>query len=309
MSPNPPPLEIAQTPPEQRRAALALVLSDVPSEMRAAQLRMHLEMAALGETSLEGLITARRGTSLTGALWAQRLPASTGAVWPPQLAASEDETVADALLAAADRYLAAGDVRMAQALLDPDDTRAAERIGRGGYRYLTDLLYMACDTDDFPAAPPAIRFEYEHYRDERHDRLARLVESTYVGTLDCPALDGVRPIDEVLAGYRAAGVFSADRWLLLRTGEEDVGCLLLADFPQHDQWELVYMGLTPHARGDGGGRDIVRLAQWRTRQAGRQRLVVAVDAANTPAVKMYEQCRFRRWDRRAVFFKTFPVAT
>jgi ribosomal protein S18 acetylase RimI-like enzyme len=77
----------------------------------------------------------------------------------------------------------------------------------------------------------------------------------------------------------------------------------LADHPQEENWELVYMGLVPSARGNGWGREVVRHAQWLTRQAGRPRLVLAVDAANHPAVAMYTCAGFRAWGRRRVYLK------
>jgi RimJ/RimL family protein N-acetyltransferase len=88
----------------------------------------------------------------------------------------------------------------------------------------------------------------------------------------------------------------------MRHNDQAVGCLLLTDHPEYGNVELVYMGLTPSARGRGWGMDIARFAQWQTRQLGRARLVVAVDAANKPAIKMYSAVGFQAWDRRRVYF-------
>ena len=72
----------------------------------------------------------------------------------------------------------------------------------------------------------------------------------------------------------------------------DVGCLLIADWPQNDQWELIYMGVVPEARGRGYGVAVVRQAQWLAGCAGRQRLVLAVDTANEPAMRVYAAAGF-----------------
>jgi ribosomal protein S18 acetylase RimI-like enzyme len=116
-------------------------------------------------------------------------------------------------------------------------------------------------------------------------------------------LNGVRKIEDVLAGYQATGVFDPARWQIVRSGGEDIGCLLLADHPGADQFELVYMGLAPAARGRNFGREIVRQAQWQTELSGRPRLVLAVDADNRPALEMYRACDFQFWNERTVYVR------
>ena len=145
--------------------------------------------------------------------------------------------------------------------------------------------------------------QYECYSSDAADRFAAVVERTYVGTRDCPRLDGVRPIGEVLDGYRAVGRFDPARWLVVAMRGNDVGCLLLADHPPHKLWEIVYMGIVPEARGNGFGLAVTRHAQWLAGKAGAERLVLAVDAANEPAIKGYAAAGFAGWDRRSVFLK------
>jgi RimJ/RimL family protein N-acetyltransferase len=86
-------------------------------------------------------------------------------------------------------------------------------------------------------------------------------------------------------------------------GEDDVGCLILTDYPEQDTWELIYMGLLPAARRKGYGAAIACHAQWLAGRAGRLRLVTAADAANEPALKVYAAAGFQAWDRRSVFIR------
>jgi GNAT superfamily N-acetyltransferase len=65
------------------------------------------------------------------------------------------------------------------------------------------------------------------------------------------------------------------------------------------------MGVLPAARGHGWGAGIVRYAQWLAGQAARGRLVLAVDAANAPALRMYAAAGFRQWDQTSVFLRIF----
>jgi ribosomal protein S18 acetylase RimI-like enzyme len=137
-------------------------------------------------------------------------------------------------------------------------------------------------------------------------RLAELIERTYEGTQDCPVLNGVRTTDDVVAGYRAVGEFRPENWLIASDRERDVACLLLADHPAFDQLELVYLGVIPQARGSGLGYVLTRHAQWMARQAGRGKLVLAVDADNAPALRLYAQAGFQSWDRRSVLVALRP---
>ncbi len=173
-----------------------------------------------------------------------------------------------------------------------------------GFQPMATLLYLLCPQSEMPAERPAGPLEFEPFDPDQQDRLAQLVEATYADTLDCPMLNGLRSMDDTLTGYQSTGVFDPQRWLLVRHEGRDVGCLLLADHPPHDNWELVYMGLVPSARGNRWGQAVVRQAQWLTRQAGRQRLVLAVDAANHPAVAMYTAVGFRTFGRRRVYLKS-----
>ena len=84
-----------------------------------------------------------------------------------------------------------------------------------------------------------------------------------------------------------------------------MGCLIVTDHPEHGSCELVYMGVAAPWRGHGWGKDIARFAQWLTASTPRPRLVLAVDAANAPAIAMYESVGFHAWDRRTVYGKVF----
>ena len=65
------------------------------------------------------------------------------------------------------------------------------------------------------------------------------------------------------------------------------------------------MGLVPEVRGRGWGRQITRYAQWLGRGARIERILVAVDAANEPAVAAYRSTGFELWERRSVYLR-FP---
>jgi ribosomal protein S18 acetylase RimI-like enzyme len=78
----------------------------------------------------------------------------------------------------------------------------------------------------------------------------------------------------------------------------------MADHADQDQFEIVYLGVVPQARGERLGLTLTRHALWLARQAGRARVVLAVDAANRPAIDGYLVAGFAAWDRRSIFVRS-----
>ncbi|MFH1918849.1 MAG: GNAT family N-acetyltransferase [Planctomycetota bacterium] len=297
-----PPL-IRAASPETRRQVLALAFSHLSAEDRDERTSALVRGVESNETLLDGLLEARRGGRLVGGIFSEIQPGKTAVVWPPRLAPEEPTTTGDQLLAVILELLHAKRVCVAYTLLEAGMEDDAPVLRAGGFGPLADLLYLVSTEEGLPRSRPASPLEFETYSAANHDRMARVVEATYDGTWDCPLLNGVRQADDILTGYRATGTFAPDRWLLVRHQGEDVGCLLLADHPEQENWELVYMGLVPAARGNGWGKEITRHAQWLTHQAHRARLLLAVDQKNDPAIRMYWTQGFQAWDRRSVYLR------
>jgi ribosomal protein S18 acetylase RimI-like enzyme len=66
-----------------------------------------------------------------------------------------------------------------------------------------------------------------------------------------------------------------------------LGALLLSRAAPADTLELVYLGLTPAARGRGLGDVMMRRALASVAADGATRLSLAVDSDNVPALKLY----------------------
>jgi ribosomal protein S18 acetylase RimI-like enzyme len=90
---------------------------------------------------------------------------------------------------------------------------------------------------------------------------------------------------------------------VLREGERPVGCLFMADHPETDSIELLYLGVRPEERGRGLGAAVVQQAITLGRDRGRTVLALSADANNRPAGEIYRSLGFRRLDRREVFLK------
>jgi ribosomal protein S18 acetylase RimI-like enzyme len=246
---------------------------------------------------------AYRGDALAAALIVQVMPGRTATILPPRVAPDADPQAAAAIVSHVLPELASRGVCWVQALLESDQGDDVDVLGGAGFQHAAELLYLVSPRSSFPSARPQDGLEFVSYRPEEHPRLSAIVERTYAGSLDCPGLDKVRKIEDVLAGYRAAGNFDPARWLIVRQAGDDVGCLLLCETANGEAWELTYFGLAREARGRGLGVGMARYAQWLARQAGAQRLTAAVDADNWPALAVYAACGFISWDRRSVFLR------
>jgi ribosomal protein S18 acetylase RimI-like enzyme len=297
-------VEIVRCPAELRAEALALVLCELAPSLRRQVAGGLLDIEDIAEFGHEPLYIARRGRALRGAAWGQRQSGNIAVFWPPQLEAGEDERTAYELTQAVISDLDETLVEMTQVFLSAPTAETVKVLWHVGFRHLADLMYMKCESSRFPlAAPEPFELEYVPYDGMQRGRLINLIGQTYEDTLDCTALEGVRNIDNVLNGYQGTGVYRPENWLFVRSGGEDVGVLLLADHPKGRHWELMYVALVPAARGRGWGRQITRYAQWLARGANVERIVVAVDASNSPAVAMYRDSGFDLWDERAVYVR------
>jgi ribosomal protein S18 acetylase RimI-like enzyme len=196
--------------------------------------------------------------------------------------------LAGELIDAVCAHYAARDVQLAQVLLDPNDA-ASQRLYEGrAFHRVAELIYLQVAPRRkaaAPALPPGLR--WVGYGPETHALFGRAILSTYERSLDCPSLNGLRGVEDVIAGHKASGEFDPRLWGALCEGERPLGVLLLARAAPGETTELVYLGLAPAARGRGLGGGMMRQALAAAAADGAARLSLAVDAGNAPALKLY----------------------
>ena len=66
--------------------------------------------------------------------------------------------------------------------------------------------------------------------------------------------------------------------------------------------ELVYLGVVPEGRGRGIGRTLLAHAIRDTAEKGLDRMGLAIDVKNTPAMRLYEGANFHEIRRRLAWF-------
>ncbi|MFZ9881355.1 MAG: GNAT family N-acetyltransferase [Phycisphaerales bacterium] len=214
---------------------------------------------------------------------------------------------------------------LAQSLLEPDRLLDIAACVRGGLQQIAVLDYLertlprtgalalppspagwsiepvadasVLDAHDAAAIPTAL-----------HEELERLLEASYIDTLDCPGLEGMRATSDVLDGHFAIGP-RRRFWFFARHEGRALGVCMLngpverEGVPAGDSAELVYLGLSPEARGKGIARTLLMHGMHACSNARLRTISLAVDSRNGPARKLYASLGFTRVSSRAALVR------
>ena len=191
---------------------------------------------------------------------------------------------------------------MGQTLLAPRETALATPLLRNGFRHITRLWYLKHDLG-FPAellhAETALTFL--DYTQCDQQLFQQTLLASYEGTRDCPEVNGVRNLQDILEGHKAQGLYDPRRWWLVLKGEEPAGVLMLAELPEWEGWDLSYLGVPRWARRQGIGRELTRKAIFEAQAARASQLTLSVDDRNRPAWNLYTGLGFEAFDEREVY--------
>jgi ribosomal protein S18 acetylase RimI-like enzyme len=239
--------------------------------------------------NLESLWVAENGGSLLWALLPVLSPGRTMLLFSSAQPSSKlQERAAGLLVEEVCARFAEQGMQLAQALLDPKERTARSIFEARGFHALAQLDYLHVLVRrrlPAPLTPPGLA--WETYSPASHARFAATILATYESSLDCPALNGLRDVEDIIAGHQATGEFDPSLWFLLSEASEPRGVLLLNPTPRSDSVELVYLGLAAAGRGRGLGDLLMKRGLSEVSQRGRSQLTLAVDAANPPALKLY----------------------
>jgi mycothiol synthase len=297
------PVAIGPAYPQELEAAFRLIFRHAEGAERERRVANAVEMVHQGELEAAGVVVARGGRGLRGALVCLPVAGASGLVWPPQVTAGPDRAdLEDQLVRHATAWLRQRGAKLAQALLFPAEVSLAGPLLRNGFRQITRLWYMRHDLDGKgPDAPADGRLGFRTYGDGDPAQFHETLLRTYEGSQDCPEVNGVRSLAEIIAGHQAQGRHDPRRWWLALDDDHPVGVLLLADVPDYRGWDLSYLGVVPEARRRGIGRRLAVKALREARAADRVQLTLAVDARNRPARDLYRSLGFQAYEERTVY--------
>lgn len=203
-----------------------------------------------------------------------------------------------------------GAARLAQALPEPRDVWAIEALRAAGFVHVGDLSYMRrvgpAPSDPQPVVWPdgvrVVRVDELGDRPAQDAVLITALDRSYIDTLDCPELCGLRETGDILQSHRATGRWDPALWWVVMLDGEPEGCVLLNRGQDRASTELVYLGLSPALRGKGLG---ARLLTMGMSKLGRGTLEVncAVDERNAPAIRLYRRLGFTSFGRRVALVR------
>lgn len=288
--------QIRRCDPTELQAAFRCLHESLSPDQQVSLVQT-LDMLRDDPSAFETVLIAKADGRIIAAAWVQFTPGNAATVWPPAFASP----AASELLQAIERLLDQNGTALAQILIAATEPVDEALLESGGFHRLVDLAYYTLERSSFPAKFERGRLTFVPRATDFEESLGQVIEQSYIGTQDCPELNNLRKPAEVIEGYKAQGTFDADDWFLVQIEGRNVGVLILASHPPGENCELVYMGIVPEARGKGLGEQIVRFAVEQTRLKGSQRLVLAVDERNKPALEVYRRLGFVLWERRTVY--------
>ncbi|HTU21338.1 MAG TPA: N-acetyltransferase [Gemmataceae bacterium] len=296
---------------EEWAAAFRLIFQYLPAQESERLCANALHMLQRGELNPQGLFLVRGPAGPRGALYCLPVPGRSALLWPPGAVEDRRAELEDSLLRHACGWLRQRGVKLTQTLLAQKETFLAAPLLRNGFTAVTLLWYMRHDLSlPVHCLNTPARLDYQCFDDDMLFRLT--LRRTYEATLDCPEVNGVRSIEEVLEGHRAQGVFDPGRWWLVRSRDrrdagptEPVGVLMMTEMPESGDWEVSYMGVVPDARRRGFGREMLLHALCEARAADVPTVTLSVDARNQPAWQLYRSVGFEPYDQRIVYLAIF----
>jgi ribosomal protein S18 acetylase RimI-like enzyme len=252
-------------------------------------------------------------------------PGRTAMLFAPALSDHPRAAAAtEAAISAALEDARAAGVVLVQAMMEPADAAGKTVFAAAGLAQLATLTYMERRP---PMQPPEFTLPADYslapYEASTHKLFCEAILKSYYDTLDCPAMSGLRDIEDVIEGHKAVGGlgsnegtqeatsqgangrggFDPQLWGVLLRWNKPVGCLLLAEVAARGALELVYLGLAPEVRGQGLGRALMQRMLAIASRRHFETATLAVDAANTPAAKLYRRCGFTSVAQRVAMIK------
>ncbi len=291
--------------PQELDPVVRMMLASHSYALQETQVQDFVRTALANRDSAGELLVAEVAGRIVSAVMPVISPGRTMLVFIPNILAAEVQVQATKQLVVETCSRAgAGGVHLAQVLLDPDHSTGVAVMSSAGFVRIADLLYLQANTARSAQGgilPAGYRVNL--YSPQTHQLFARTILSSYQQSLDCPAISGLRHIDDVIAGHRATGEFDPSLWFAVCMDDDPAGVLILSRGHHGQMLELVYLGLVPAHRGRGLGDWLMRKALESAAALGCDSLSLAVDAANKPALNLYWRHGLRTVGRKVAMIR------
>ena len=298
-------VQIGPVPRRRRGRALAFLATGrrrgPSSEVRGAAMSEILETRASGAVHLWWARRRRRCVAVAAVIESD---GNVGFLFhSPATGAGVDPHALAQVIQAASAAAMATPLAFVQVLVLPSAVEAIAVLRLAGFTLLAELVFMiqalpgaAMSDHDEPAD-----LRWRHYGQFNDQELSELIFKTYEGSLDCPALIGVRRPEDVIAGHKASGIFCGRSWWVMDCDGSPAACILVNSAATSQQSELVYMGVVPSHRGKGLASVLLHHAAGQAHAEGHTAITLAVDANNAHARRVYDAVGFVETERRLAY--------
>jgi ribosomal protein S18 acetylase RimI-like enzyme len=223
-----------------------------------------------------------------------------------------EQVCRDLLIETTGRLAEARDNLLIQAIVDRHASQQQDLLANSGFVFHTKVhqLYVDVRLGNRICTSLPDNLCWQAATSRSRDEMAQLLHCTFIDTLDCPVLNYLRSVEDVLNGFLDGRELSErDDWYLLHNEQlaADVGCLLLSRHP-NEVMEIVYLGLSPAVRGRRLGLPLISRAIHTANESGCKLLVAGVDCMNWPALRAYYNCGFQVHESKSVFFRASDIA-
>ncbi|QDU74917.1 Mycothiol acetyltransferase [Bremerella volcania] len=293
--------EIAAASPDHYGAALWMATGGRSRHAHRGRVTALLAAEKQGKISFDGLMTATRGNRVVSSIWCLSQPGKIGTVWGPGILSEEPDSTADLLIQRAIQFGKQRECHLLQSLVGQENRAAGNLLAASGFRSITLLSHLEALTEDTHAEPPSSHLTFRRCEDFRSEAFRTLVAQTYENSLDCPELDSMREVEDVLDGYHATSGRSTYNWYTLENDGEMMGVVITAHHAEPQQLELIYFGLKPRYRQLGLGSEMIRFVLQLAQFLGCRSTITGVDQRNTPAMALYRRFGFQPVDVKELF--------
>jgi mycothiol synthase len=295
--------------PGEIHMALAMILGSQGRSAPAAQVADFLNAASQRRIDPRSIWVAQTANRIVWAILPVINPGKTCLLLGPSELPESTVPAATRLVTEICQNLIRRGLHLSQVLLEPQHTRTRRLFASLGFNEIAELIYLQGSVPrNIQPATLADQMHWVQYSPQTHDLFAKAIVQTYQDSLDCPALSGLRDIDDVIAGHQATGEFDPNGWQLLVDRNEPLGVVLLSRIANTDVMELVYLGLVENARHRGFGSLLMRHALHLIHRDQRRKISLAVDSKNDPALKLYYSFGFQQVATRHALIRDLRIS-
>lgn len=293
--------DIHQAASSELEAALRLIVQrpGVSRSELKRQVDALIRYARKSKLSLENCHVAADGEKLLTACLCVDSPGRISSLFLPNTLDDAHIALVVETLQAAGRAAAERNIIYIQIMLAGEDEQQRQICTAADFQFLAELVYLECDLTQPILADKTIReLQWQAYSKDSEPVFEDVIQKTYRDSFDCPALNGLRPVEDILKAHRATGKFEPRYWLVGLHEGRPIGLILLAYIQEKWAFEVVYMGVLPECRGQGWAGSLLAKGVELARDQALNRMTCTVDADNAPARRLYGRFGFEETYRR-----------